>query len=136
MAFGSYDAIVIGAGAAGLAAAGELARAGRSVLVLEARNRIGGRVWTLYDPELAAPVELGAEFVHGWAVPIRTLLRNSGKVAVDVPRSHWSLRDGKLEQGGNLFGQVRRALQRADLQGGEDVPFATFLDRARQGGLS
>ena len=58
------DTIVIGAGAAGLAAARELHDAGRSVVVLEARDRIGGRVWTSYDLAPHA-VELGAEFVHG-----------------------------------------------------------------------
>jgi len=41
-----YDVLVIGAGAAGLIAASELAHAGRSVLVLEARDRMGGRIWT------------------------------------------------------------------------------------------
>lgn len=58
------ETIVIGAGAAGLAAARELHDSGRSVTVLEARDRVGGRAWTSYD--LAAhPVELGAEYVHG-----------------------------------------------------------------------
>jgi monoamine oxidase len=59
-----YDTIIIGAGAAGLAAAQRLQAAGQTVLVLEARDRVGGRVQT--DYEFAShPVELGAEFVHG-----------------------------------------------------------------------
>lgn len=58
------DVIVIGAGAAGLAAARELHDRGVEATVLEARDRVGGRAMTSYD--LAPhPVELGAEFVHG-----------------------------------------------------------------------
>jgi monoamine oxidase len=55
-------AVVVGAGLAGLAAASALARAGREVVVLEARDRIGGRVWSR---ELAdgSVVEMGAEFI-------------------------------------------------------------------------
>jgi monoamine oxidase len=56
--------LVIGAGAAGLAAARELHDAGVPVTVLEARDRPGGRAWTAYDVA-PHPVELGAEFVHG-----------------------------------------------------------------------
>ena len=59
------DVIVIGAGAAGLSAATALGQAGLAVTVLEARERIGGRIFTLRDPVCQAPVELGAEFVHG-----------------------------------------------------------------------
>ncbi|MDX2140713.1 MAG: FAD-dependent oxidoreductase [Chloroflexota bacterium] len=57
------DTIVIGAGAAGIAAATRLAAAGRRVIVLEARDRIGGRVWT--DESLGIPLDLGASWVHG-----------------------------------------------------------------------
>ena len=57
------DAVVIGAGVAGLSAARELSAAGRDVLVLEARDRIGGRTWTV---DLAgAPADLGASWIHG-----------------------------------------------------------------------
>jgi monoamine oxidase len=56
--------LVIGAGAAGLAAAATLQAAGLPVLVLEARNRIGGRVWT--DRSFNGfSLEHGAEFIHG-----------------------------------------------------------------------
>jgi monoamine oxidase len=59
------DVVIIGAGAAGLSAAGMLSRAGVRVLVLEARDRVGGRVLTVHPPGLDVAVELGAEFVHG-----------------------------------------------------------------------
>ncbi|HEY5678414.1 MAG TPA: FAD-dependent oxidoreductase, partial [Myxococcales bacterium] len=59
------DVVVIGAGVAGLAAARELRLRGLSVAVLEARDRIGGRVHTLRPDGWPLPVEAGAEFVHG-----------------------------------------------------------------------
>ena len=59
------NVIVVGAGAAGLAAAVELGRAGLSVTILEARNRVGGRMFTQRDPVCQAPIEFGAEFIHG-----------------------------------------------------------------------
>jgi monoamine oxidase len=59
------DAIVIGAGVAGLAAARDLKLAGFDTVVLEARDRIGGRIDTRRFPGWPMPVEAGAEFVHG-----------------------------------------------------------------------
>ncbi|WJY01022.1 NAD(P)/FAD-dependent oxidoreductase [Curtobacterium sp. 458] len=57
------DVVVVGAGVAGLAAARALVQGGRSVTVLEARDRIGGRTWT--DDALGVPVDLGASWIHG-----------------------------------------------------------------------
>jgi monoamine oxidase len=57
------DAIVIGAGIAGLAAARELAAAGKQVLILEGRDRLGGRIWT--DKTLSSPLDLGASWIQG-----------------------------------------------------------------------
>src|SRR5436190_6347077 len=71
------DVLVIGAGASGLAAARGLADAGRRVIVLEARDRIGGRVWT--DRSFAdIPVERGAEFIHGEQADTWALVRRAG----------------------------------------------------------
>jgi monoamine oxidase len=77
-----YDTIVVGAGAAGLAAARQLQDQQQKVLILEARDRIGGRVQTDYD-FADHPIELGAEFVHG-EVLTRELLRQYGMRAFPV----------------------------------------------------
>jgi monoamine oxidase len=58
-----YDVIIIGAGMAGLAAADALRKEGHDVLVLEARNRVGGRVWT--DRTLGLPLDMGAGWIQG-----------------------------------------------------------------------
>src|SRR4029078_2834147 len=60
-----FDVVIIGAGAAGLAAARALSQAGWRLVLLEARPRIGGRILTLREEDTALPIELGAEFIHG-----------------------------------------------------------------------
>jgi monoamine oxidase len=78
----SFDVIVIGAGAAGLAAMDALRDAGLRAAALEARDRVGGRAHTAYD--LAPhPVELGAEFIHGENVSTWNLLRRFGFGVID-----------------------------------------------------
>jgi monoamine oxidase len=65
----SHDIVVIGAGAAGLNAARLLAQAGKRVALVEARDRVGGRIWTQSAGSTRSahsmPIELGAEFIHG-----------------------------------------------------------------------
>ncbi len=68
---------VIGAGFSGLGAAQALASAGRDVTVFEARDRIGGRVWT--DTRLGTPLDLGASWIHGvWGNPLTKLANSLG----------------------------------------------------------
>jgi monoamine oxidase len=59
----NVDVIIVGAGIAGISAARVLKAKGYSVLILEARNRIGGRIWT--DNSLGTPLDLGASWIHG-----------------------------------------------------------------------
>lgn len=75
--------VVIGAGAAGLAAALALQDDGHDVVVLEARDRVGGRAWSSYDTA-AHPVELGAEFVHGQGVCTWEYLTRFGLGTIDI----------------------------------------------------
>jgi monoamine oxidase len=59
------DVVIIGAGAAGLAAARFLEENGKTVTVLEARGRVGGRVWTTTVEGWGAPLDMGASWIHG-----------------------------------------------------------------------
>jgi monoamine oxidase len=91
--------IIVGAGVAGLAAARRLVTAGRDVTILEARDRIGGRVDTVHNVLFSIPVERGAEFVHGKppeiqeAIHARRLMLGSMDDA-----DNWCFKDGALQQ--------------------------------------
>ncbi len=91
-----YDSIVVGAGIAGLAAARALAEAGRRVLILEAGDRIGGRMDTRRVPGLDAPVELGAEFIHGRPPELLALLAEAGLHTYEAEGEQVCFLDGRL----------------------------------------
>jgi monoamine oxidase len=137
MAKAPWDVVIIGAGVSGLAAASELRKSGLSVLILEARDHVGGRAWTRHEPDLSAPIELGAEFIHGRVPETFELLREVGKAALDTSGAHWTLRDGKLVQNTeDLFDDIQEALERSKVLEQPDVSFATWLSHSRQYGLS
>jgi monoamine oxidase len=79
---GDPDVLILGAGIAGLAAARSLAERGLRVLVLEARDRVGGRILSLTTPENVT-VELGAEFVHGRDPELWKLIDECGAKTVE-----------------------------------------------------
>ncbi|HEX6156238.1 MAG TPA: NAD(P)/FAD-dependent oxidoreductase, partial [Burkholderiales bacterium] len=122
------DVLVIGAGASGVAAAAELARAGLAVCIVEARDRVGGRCLTRRLPGIPAPVELGAEFIHGRPEATLNLLRELGIAAVDSTRTQVVAYGGRLRSV-NIFHAAQR-VARARLKG-RDVSFRAFLARQR-----
>lgn len=122
------DVLIVGAGVAGLAAARELTRAGRSVVVLEARERIGGRIHTLHptphDSQTPLQAELGAEFVHGLHPALWDLLREAGLKALEAQGSHLSATPEGLSESGDFgeMGEVFDAMSQVP-----DQSFASFL---------
>lgn len=121
------DVLVIGAGAAGLAAARDLSGAGLCVRVLEARGRIGGRVHTIHEPALAVPVELGAEFIHGEPRETWELVERANLLAREVPRRQWQLRGGELITSGEFLSNVETVIERLKRDGERDRTFDEFL---------
>ena len=93
-----YDVIIVGAGAAGLAAGAKLAQSGARVALLEARNRVGGRIFTQHLPvdEGQAPmcVELGAEFIHGLPSATWSLVGQAKLSAYEIEGSDLTFRNG------------------------------------------
>jgi monoamine oxidase len=119
--------VVVGAGAAGLAAARELCAAGFGTLVLEARGRVGGRIHTLHDAASPVPVELGAEFIHGKARELWEVVERAGLAACDVSERHWYLeRGGGLAESGEFWRKIEKVF-RAMREDGRDLPFSEFV---------
>lgn len=127
------DVIIIGAGAAGLAAATALTNAGADVLILEARDRTGGRVHTVRHDASPVPIELGAEFVHGAAKRTESLAASAGALIVDIEGESWRARDGRLTHVHDFWGSVGKVMKRLDPDREHDRSFGEFL-RGRPGG--
>lgn len=122
------DVIIIGAGAAGLMAARELSRAGKKVLILEARNRIGGRILPLNESDFDYPAQGGAEWVHGEAPVTRTLVKEAGLTFIPEDGEVWSMRDGELVQMTQFVTNDPVLKEKTQLLT-EDIPLSKFLSR-------
>lgn len=129
-----FDMIVlVGAGAAGLMAARELAAAGRRVTILEARDRCGGRIWPLPASEFGYAAEGGAEFIHGEAPVTRALLREARLSLQTIKGQRWTFEGGMLSRRAAedaYASDLHRALQTLT----QDMSVAEFLERHFSGG--
>lgn len=122
------DVIIVGAGICGLAAARDLARAGRSVLVLEARDRVGGRICTLGGNRFSIPVERGAEFIHGKPKLTTSLIREAHVETTLAGGETWEVRRGSL-QPSSMFPETLQPVNEALQKLQRDVTIREFLDR-------
>jgi monoamine oxidase len=123
--------IVIGAGVAGLAAAKKLATDGVAVTVLEARDRLGGRIDTVRDPLFPVPIERGAEFVHGRPPEIQEIIDAEALVlGTFEDADNWCFDNGALKKCNDFWGRWEKV---ADAivhdTASKDSSFLDFLER-------
>lgn len=117
--------LIIGAGAAGLMAAKELAGHNLQVTVLEARERIGGRIHTLKEP-FTFPAEGGAEFVHGKLKTTLNLAKEAGLEVIKMEGSFWRVEQGKWKEEETFIENEKKLMYELEkLQ--VDVTMADFL---------
>jgi monoamine oxidase len=133
MAAGSSDVVVIGAGAAGLAAARDLRERGVRVTVLEARARLGGRIHTRRDGRTPVPIELGAEFLHGAAPEVRRIADQAGLLTVELTGERWRASHGRFSRVEDYWQRLGRVLERARPPRGADVPLSKALSSRPSG---
>jgi monoamine oxidase len=127
------DVVVVGAGVSGLAAARALVAGGARVVVLEARDRVGGRVLTVHDGRSAMPIELGAEFLHGRAERAARIAREAGLLTMEVTGQSMQARGGKLKASDELEEDIAPVMRKLDAERDPDRSFADFL-ATRPGG--
>src|SRR5271163_4261164 len=125
----THDVVVVGAGMAGLTAARTLAEAGLKVLVLEAQDRIGGRIWTRHVGDEA--IELGAEFIHGRPPELWALIEEAGLETYERGGTQLCFEDGVLNDCGSEMDAVFEPLEKLKEFTGPDVSFAEYLDREK-----
>src|SRR3954462_3281425 len=105
------DVIIIGAGVAGLGCAEVLATRGLSVIILEARNRIGGRILTHYDEAEHFPIGLGAEFVHGEHPELIKRIDGAGLHLQRINEEPWCKEQDGLQRCGEFWSQTEKILK-------------------------
>lgn len=122
------DVIIIGGGASGLAAGKEIAKAGKKVCLLEARNRLGGRIHTIKVTGFSTHIEAGAEFVHGEMPATKSLIKEGDIEFNSIAGNYYRINDGKFQDPENLLTTFSTLLSKAgSLE--HDMPFSKFLDQ-------
>jgi monoamine oxidase len=126
------EIIIIGAGAAGLLCARELANAGRKITILEARERPGGRIYTIGDSNFPLPVELGAEFVHGDLLLTKKLLNEAKLDFYETKGDLWRSEKGAFTEQEDFIENIDEVIKQLKKLP-TDIGVADFLDTCFDG---
>lgn len=113
MAKKNYDVIVVGAGFSGLTAAREISNRGHDTLILEGRDRMGGRTWV--DHRMGKDLEMGGTYVHWFQPHIWAEISRYNLEIVEVPtleKAHW-ITDGELKTGtrDEMFAKINEGMK-------------------------
>ena len=127
------DVVILGAGASGLAAARALEEQGVDVIVVEARERIGGRIFTHRDRATPIPVELGAEFIHGSAPELEEIIASASLAAVDISGRRWQVVGSRFRSADDFWERLDSVMRRLDEHRTPDRSFEEFL-KTKPGG--
>jgi monoamine oxidase len=90
------DVLVLGAGVSGLAAAAKIVQGDCSIRILEARDRIGGRIFTLRRPGWPVPIDLGAEFIQGPIPALLSIADAAQQPVIELGGARWQAHAGEL----------------------------------------
>jgi monoamine oxidase len=120
------DVLILGAGVAGLAAAARLSHAGLRVTVLEARDRVGGRVLTLHPADANVAIELGAEFVHGRPPEIFELIKDAGIDARKITGEPFCSNHAALGRC-DFWGKIEKVLELMPKDAPPELSFEQFI---------
>ena len=130
------DVLIAGAGMAGLIAGCVLAEAGKAVLMVEAADRVGGRMYSQYVAGLDEPIELGAEFVHGMPQDLLSLIDEAGLHLEEVEGADYCFDgvdfsactedDAAEDDSSDVIPRMAAFCARHP---GEDMSFADFLEQ-------
>jgi len=131
MADRSLDVVIVGAGAAGLAAAERLSASGLSIAILEARARAGGRIFTRRVRGWPLPIELGAEFVHGRRDEVFEIAPEAGLLIDRLPDSSLQATASGFRWQHDLWARFD-AVTRQMRRNGRDRSVADFLRTRRR----
>lgn len=124
------DVIVLGGGAAGLVAARDLARRGLRVRLIEARGRLGGRVYTARLRGWKDPVEFGAEFIHGGNATLWRIVRGARMKTRRAPGRHWLASAEEISPAHDLVRRIEKITAQIEPRRVGKQSFARFLRSA------
>lgn len=100
------------------------------MLLLEARDRVGGRIFTVHNDQWPVPIECGAEFIHGQPPAQLGLLAAANQPYYDMADTHWHFDGTTLEQRNDFWEMLEDLSQRLEKDKANDRTLMDFLEQS------